>query len=199
MNAAFNLECELDAPNENIQWQCRTRLRDMLFEGNVVDVGALFDFVEERLRMLDEALSDGATSGAPNLLLLIDQFEEVFKPKVDPAGGKMIMSLINSIHTYRPFNLFLIVTMRSEELHRCSEFLGITEVVNSSLYLVDLIGGRRYRTGHRGAGAARAQIVGPRSGRPRDGTLYAAGAEPAASGVRRRARSAAASGGSTAA
>ena len=54
----------------------------------------------------------------------------------------MVMSLINSIHAYKPFNLFLIVTMRSEELHRCSEFLGITEVVNSSLYLVDLIGGR---------------------------------------------------------
>ena len=142
VNAAFNLECALDASNENIQWQCRTRLRDVLFEGNVIDVGALFDFVEERLRLLDEALSDGATSGAPNLLLLIDQFEEVFKPKVDPAGGKMIMSLITSIHTYRPFNLFLIITMRSEELHRCSEFLGVTEVVNSSMYLVDLIGGR---------------------------------------------------------
>ena len=78
----------------------------------------------------------------PNLLLLIDQFEEVFKPKVDPAGRRMIMSLITSIHTYRPFNLFLIITMRSEELHRCSEFLGVTEVVNSSMYLVDLIGGR---------------------------------------------------------
>ncbi len=142
VNAAFDLECEPDAPNESIQWQCRTRLRDVLFEGDVIDVGALFDFVDERLRMLDEALSDGASSGAPNLLLLIDQFEEVFKPKVDPAGARMIMSLITSIHTYRPFNLFLIITMRSEELHRCSEFLGVTEVVNSSMYLVDLIGGR---------------------------------------------------------
>ena len=76
------------------------------------------------------------------MLLLVDQFEEVFKPKVDPAGRSMLMSLITSIHKYKPFNLFLIITMRSEELHRCSEFVGITEVVNSSLYLVDLIGGR---------------------------------------------------------
>ena len=76
VNVAFNLECELDASNESIQWQCRTRLRDMLFEGDVIDVGALFDFVDERLQMLDEALSDGASSGAPNLLLLIDRFEE---------------------------------------------------------------------------------------------------------------------------
>ena len=142
INGAFDLQCELDAPNDSIQWQCRARLRDILFEGDVIDVGALFDFVDERLRMLDEALSDGATSGAPNLLLLIDQFEEVFKSKVDPAGCRMVMSLITSVHTYRPFNLFLIITMRSEELHRCSEFLGVTEVVNSSMYLVDLIGGR---------------------------------------------------------
>ena len=142
LNAAFDLECELDAPNENIELQCRMRLREILFEGNVVDVGALFDFVDERLRVLDDALSDGKTSGAPNLLLLIDQFEEVFKPKVDPAGCKMIMSLVTAIHTYKPSNLFLIVTMRSEELHRCAEFPGVTEVVNSSLYLVDLIGGR---------------------------------------------------------
>ncbi len=142
INSAFDLACAPDAPNESIQWQCRTRLRDVLFEGDVIDVGALFDFVDERLRMLDEALSEGASSGAPNLLLLIDQFEEIFKPKVDPAGCRMIMSLITSIHTYRPFNLFLIITMRSEELHRCSEFLGVTEVVNSSMYLVDLIGGR---------------------------------------------------------
>src|SRR6478735_2411402 len=53
VNVAFNLECDLDASNESIQWQCRTRLRDMLFEGDVIDVGALFDFVDERLQMLD--------------------------------------------------------------------------------------------------------------------------------------------------
>ena len=78
----------------------------------------MFDFVDERLQVLDKALSDGMTSGPPNLMLLVDQFEEVFKPKVDPAGRSMLMSLITSIHNYKPFNLFLIITMRSEELHR---------------------------------------------------------------------------------
>ena len=102
-------------------------------------------------------------------VLLIDQFEEVFKPKVSAAGCKMVMSLITSIHTYRPANLFLIITMRSEELHRCSEFIGVTEVVNSSMYLVDLIGGRDIEQAIVGAGAARAQVVGPRSGRPGNG------------------------------
>ena len=81
-------------------------------------------------------------TSAPTLLLRIDQFEEVFKPAVEPGGRNMIMSLVTSVHSYKPFNLFLIATMRSEELHRCSEFLGVAEVVNGSLYLVDLIGGR---------------------------------------------------------
>ncbi len=121
---------------------CRAKLRAVLYEGNVIDVGALFDFAEERLAKFDEVLSRGMQSSAPNLLLLIDQFEEVFKPAVNPDGRNMIMSLITSVHSYKPFNLFLIITMRSEELHRCSEFLGVAEVVNGSLYLVDLIGGR---------------------------------------------------------
>ena len=142
LNAALDLQCQLDEPDGTIEWQCRTRLREILFDDDVIDVGALFDFVDERLQVLDKALSDGMTSGPPNLMLLVDQFEEVFKPKVDPAGRSMLMSLITSIHNYKPFNLFLIITMRSEELHRCSEFVGVTEVVNSSLYLVDLIGGR---------------------------------------------------------
>ena len=95
--------------------------------------------------------------------------------------------LITSIHTYRPFNLFLIITMRSEELHRCSEFLGVTEVVNSSMYLVDLIGGRDIEQAIVEPARRVLKSVGSRSGRCRDGTVHAAGAEPTPPGVRRRA------------
>ena len=51
------------------------------------------------------------------------------------------MSLVTAIHTYQPFNLFLIVTMRNEWLHRCSEVPGVAEAMNGSTYLVDLLGG----------------------------------------------------------
>lgn len=127
---------------ETITKSYESKLREMLFEGDVVDVGALFDFVDQTLLGLDRALSEGMIADAPNLLILIDQFEEVFKPKVETAARAMLMDLITSVHTYKPFNLFLVVTMRSEELHRCAEFIGLADVVNKSFYLVDLIGGK---------------------------------------------------------
>ncbi len=143
LSKAFGVEeYPPETPIDVVRAACRNKLRDDLYEGNVVDIGSLFDFAEEGLAKFDEALSRGMQSSAPNLLLLIDQFEEVFKPAVDPDGRNMIMSLVTSVHSYKPFNLFLIATMRSEELHRCSEFLGVADVVNGSLYLVDLIGGR---------------------------------------------------------
>jgi hypothetical protein len=130
-----------DTDVEIVRSACRARLRTMLYEGNAIDVGALFEFAEVALRLLDESLSDHTQSAPPNLLILIDQFEEVFKKNVAPAGRDMIMSCLTSVHAYKPFNLFLVVTMRSEELHRCSEFPGVADVVNSSFYLLDLIGG----------------------------------------------------------
>ncbi|MBB5048049.1 hypothetical protein HNR60_002810 [Rhodopseudomonas rhenobacensis] len=142
LNSAFGLQCDPDASPEVITDGYRKRLREKLFEGDVIDVGALFDFVDETLQEFDRALSGGMVSAAPNLLILIDQFEEVFKPKVASAGHDTLMSLINSAHTYKPFHLFIVVTMRSEELHRCAEVPGLADVVNRSLYLVDLIGGK---------------------------------------------------------
>ena len=99
------------------------------------------------------------------------------------AGCKMIMSLITSIHTYRPANLFLIITMRSEELHRCSEFIGVTEVVNSAMYLVDLIGGgisNRQSWSRRGACSSRGTLIWAIPKR----AVHPAGIEPVAPGVR---------------
>ncbi len=142
LNTAFGLHCDPHAGQAELEQQCRAQLQQLLLEGDVVDIGALFDFVDATLPKLDRALSGGVVSDAPNLMILIDQFEEVFKPKVNAAGRDMVMSLITSVHAYKPFNLFVIVTMRSEELHRCAEFLGLAEVVNKSLYLVDLIGGK---------------------------------------------------------
>ncbi|MET4607643.1 hypothetical protein ABIB90_007147 [Bradyrhizobium sp. JR4.1] len=142
LNAALDLNCDPASDIQELKAQYRARLREMLLEGTVVDVGALFDFVDGQLPKLDGVLAAGLTSDAPNLMILIDQFEEVFKPKVDAAGRDMVTSLINSVHAYKPFNLFIVVTMRSEELHRCAEFPGLAEVVNRSLYLVDLIGGK---------------------------------------------------------
>jgi len=35
--------------------------------------------------------------------------------------------------------LYIVITMRSEQLHRCAEFAGLPEIINGSMYLIDLV------------------------------------------------------------
>jgi hypothetical protein len=118
---------------------CRDRLRDLLYPHDTIDIDTIITFASESLAILDKSLSKGAQAAPPNLFLLVDQFEEVFENKVRHDDRQMLISLIKEIHKRSPDRLYLMVTMRSEELHRCSEFQGLSEVINASLYLVDLL------------------------------------------------------------
>ncbi len=102
---------------------------------------ALFDFVSDVLAEFDAAASYGSRGGKPLLLLHIDQFEEIFRNECKADGRKALIGLLRDIHEYKPECLFAVATMRSEELHRFSEYAGMSEVINSSMYLVDLVAG----------------------------------------------------------
>lgn len=77
-----------------------------------------------------------------NILLVIDQFEEIFRfefsENVDdkrgssPAFIDLILSLINQ----REFPVHAVITMRSDYLDHCTEFKGLTEVINRGYYLL---------------------------------------------------------------
>ncbi len=125
ISAALKIETPLE-PGEQAEVLCKKQLRRLLLTGEEFDVGRLFKFADETIVMLDEKLAGGPRAGRANLLLLIDQFEEVFSLPADRAksGLDLVMSLVTDIQTYQPFNLFLIVTMRNEWLHRCSEVPG---------------------------------------------------------------------------
>jgi WD40 repeat protein len=77
-----------------------------------------------------------------NVLLVIDQFEEVFryftpgKAEVSNATAvKFSEFIVNSV--VKPdVNVFIIVTMRSEFLGECSHYKGLTKLINNSNYLV---------------------------------------------------------------
>ncbi|CAA2105395.1 hypothetical protein MBUL_03171 [Methylobacterium bullatum] len=142
VSAALAIEPPLK-PGDDVERLCRERLREALFSGDAIDVGGIFDFADSTLVRLDERLAGGPRSGRANLLILIDQFEEVFSlPDGSRESGlQLVMSLLTNIQTFKPFNLFLILTMRNEWLHRCSEFPGVPEALNGSTYLVDLLAG----------------------------------------------------------
>ena len=95
---------------------------------------ALFTFVDVKLDELDRAATQGLRAGRPNFLLVIDQFEEIFRPEVSAdeasGGGELLDLLLNafarleretSLKADARSGLFIILTMRSEELHRCTE------------------------------------------------------------------------------
>ena len=115
VSAALNIFPALQ-PGKDVEVQCRERLRQLLFTGQTLDIGCLFQFAEQAIVTLDEKLAAGPRSGKANLLILIDQFEEVFSlpDETKENGLDMVMSLVTSIQMFRPDNLFLIVTMRNE-------------------------------------------------------------------------------------
>ncbi|MEZ2331475.1 hypothetical protein AB6802_17285 [Mesorhizobium sp. RCC_202] len=107
-----------------------------------ISASALFDFVDNALKAFDGAASFGVErSVSPLLFLHIDQFEEVFRDECDAAGREALIKLVRDIHDYKPERLFAVATMRSEEIHRFSEYAGMSQVINSSMYLVDLVAG----------------------------------------------------------
>jgi hypothetical protein len=110
----------------------------------------LLDFVDRRLDDYDRLASEGVRVPGASLMLLVDQFEEVFRSEIDADQQKGLLDLMVDLgtclggrnerneRTYKG-GLFLVVTMRSEELHRCAEHRGLSEVVNRSIYLLELL------------------------------------------------------------
>jgi hypothetical protein len=124
---------------------------------------SLFEFVEDELDRRDRAATHALRSGRPSLLLVVDQFEEVFRPEAnaDSEANELLDLLIatyaklereGSLSVERRSGLFVVITMRSEELHRCAEHpalrlnvegkainRSLADVINGSMYLLDLL------------------------------------------------------------
>lgn len=100
-----------------------------------LNVEGLFELAHDILDRVDIVLSRGARSGRPNLLILIDQFEEAFRPEVTIEGLRNLCALIKATFKRRPPSLFLAITLRSEELHRCAE-AGLANIVTETAYLL---------------------------------------------------------------
>jgi WD40 repeat protein/energy-coupling factor transporter ATP-binding protein EcfA2 len=76
-----------------------------------------------------------------NILLVIDQFEELFRYELadDFSGKKSTASFVNlllALINQRQFPVHAVITMRSDYLDHCTEFNGLTEVINRGYYLL---------------------------------------------------------------
>ena len=74
-----------------------------------------------------------------SLLVIADQFEELFRFDVTRAqqgSAALFVSHLLEAAERRDVPIYVVVTMRSEFLGRCSEFTGLAEAFNRSQYLV---------------------------------------------------------------
>jgi energy-coupling factor transporter ATP-binding protein EcfA2 len=111
---------------------------------------ALEDIVEASLRMsklgLSRVYEDAHLAEGTNLLVVVDQFEELFRYRaLDSvvAEGQQrsqqataFVNLLLDPSTHPGLPIYVVLTMRSDFLGDCAEFAGLPEAINGGLYLV---------------------------------------------------------------
>ncbi|MEO6730645.1 MAG: hypothetical protein ABIN01_05470 [Ferruginibacter sp.] len=98
---------------------------------NIVKMGT-FGFVEKmRVSFQDSRF---------NLLILVDQFEELFTYEVNNESQRnenvFFVNLLLSLAHETTLPVYTIITMRSDYIGHCNRFFGLPEVLNESQYLV---------------------------------------------------------------
>lgn len=131
----------------------RARLTAALADAVRADAQSLARAAAERgVSGLIDALAPGLAADDANLLVLVDQFEELFRYRALPAAGQTagfdsgtstareesadFVSLLIGLAQQRELPLYVVITMRSDFLGDCDAFLGLPEVLNCSQYLV---------------------------------------------------------------
>ncbi|MGH6918878.1 MAG: hypothetical protein ACREJ0_14375, partial [Geminicoccaceae bacterium] len=99
-----------------------------------------------RLRVLIDSNEDGLVAMLredglkqdENLLLLVDQFEEIFRFRTETANREQarLVELLVAIARAQPPGLYIITTMRSEYLGDCARFADLAETLNETHYLL---------------------------------------------------------------
>jgi len=123
----------------------------VLFRGFAPGALTLADMNEASLRMSKLGLVDVYEQAQPgegvNLLVIADQFEELFRysglgvgsGNTGPERGqdaKAFVNLLLQATGQMEFPIYVVVTMRSDFLGDCAEFPGLPEAINEGQYLV---------------------------------------------------------------
>lgn len=118
-------------------------LFDVQGEDNLSDdaranrVSVLEDFLRRGPRSLDEWFGDGYINEGGNLLLLVDQFEELFRfgGYTDREDAEAFVKLLIESTSAKDLPVHVVITMRSEFLGACALIPGLAETMNAGAYL----------------------------------------------------------------
>lgn len=108
---------------------------------NYQDIGAQLNNSIYGVLDVDEMLNAGkAAAQKSNLLIIIDQFEELFRFDRKDLGKKNIenhfINLLLKASLNPASSVYVIITMRSEFLGDCVKYRGLPEAINEGQYLV---------------------------------------------------------------
>jgi hypothetical protein len=122
---------------------------DVLFRGLDTGGASLDEMIEASLEMSNLGVVDlfeqAQLEGQTNLLVIVDQFEELFRyrsqPGSTPEEGRtderavaFVNLLLEAAKSRHP--IYVVLTMRSDFLGDCARFPGLPEAVNEGQYLV---------------------------------------------------------------
>jgi hypothetical protein len=145
---AFELPANVDVESESTIAALRDKLHQSFMEANLQGrrkvLEKLLEIANDELDRYDNIATLGRRLAAPNLFLLVDQLEEIFRPEVADEQRNALLDLIVDLHQYMQTasaqgGLFLAATIRSEEVHRCAEHRGLSEVVIGSGYQIEIL------------------------------------------------------------
>src|SRR5207253_1966584 len=111
---------------------------------------SLAEIIEATLRMSKLGLIDiceqAALGEGVNLLVVVDQFEELFRYRQLDAqrGGEQgtieqataFVNLLLEVKERANCHIYIVLTMRSDFLGDCTQFPGLAEAINAGQYLV---------------------------------------------------------------
>lgn len=112
----------------------------------------LVDVVDTNLRLsrlgLVDVYGQMLQQDKPNLLVVVDQFEELFRYQLLRESEKMatepdalgearaLINLLLTATSQRELPIFVVLTMRSDFLGDCAQFQSLPETISKGLYLV---------------------------------------------------------------
>lgn len=108
------------------------------------------EIVDTTLRMSKLGLIDiyeqANLSADVNLLVVVDQFEELFRYRQPGAGQQNVtgvteeatafVNLLLAVKEQTSYPIYVVLTMRSDFLGDCAQFTGLAEAINAGQYLV---------------------------------------------------------------
>ncbi len=93
--------------------------------------------LERGPRSLLDFLADLPLPADENVLILVDQFEEMFRftPGTAQAEAEAFVALLLAVTQQRDLPIYAVLTMRSDVLGHCDRFVGLPEAVNAAQFL----------------------------------------------------------------